>query len=154
MNPKLLHNLCWIPLFLIGLSAIVLGLSWMVVDEPWLNDRAANEAMLGLSFNELFSDPTNANLPRYLSTIYRFFGLWVLGIGLLLSAYVLVTFMGTPRARNTVLAVLGPFLVAMLYLGLTRIPISPFIPLMFILVGLYGVSLWASRALNKLEPQG
>ncbi|MFQ6608345.1 MAG: hypothetical protein ACE5EE_07395 [Fidelibacterota bacterium] len=153
MNPKLLHNLSWIPLFLIGLAAVVLGITWMIVDEPWLLDQAANEATLQLSFEELFTGNHNAHLPDYLTTIYRFFGLWVLGIGLLICAYVLVTFMGTRRARNSLLWVLGIFLILVLYLAITRIPISPFLYLIYGLIFLYLVSLWGSINLNRLEPR-
>ena len=151
MNPKLLHNLSWIPMGIIGLSAIVLGVRWMVVQEPWLLDKAANEAALGLTFNELFSADINKNLPDYLLIIYRFFGFWVTGIGLLVTAYILVTFMGTSKARNGLLAVLGPFIFGLLYLGHTKIPISPFIPMIYGLLILYCVSLCASVKLNKLE---
>ncbi len=151
MNSKLLHNLSWMPLVIIGISAVVLGVRWMVVQEPWLLDKAANENTLGLTFNELFSADINKNLPDYLLIIYRFFGFWVTGIGLLITAYILVTFMGTPKARNGLLAVLGPFISGMLYLGHTKIPISPFIPLIYGLLVLYCVSLVASVKLNKLE---
>lgn len=152
MNPKLLHNLSWIPLFLIGLAAVVLGITWMIVDEPWLLDQAANEATLQISFEELFAGEQNARLPDYLTTIYRFFGLWILGIGLLICSYVLVTFMGTPRARNSILGVLGIFLLLVQYLAITRIPISPFVYLIYGLIFLYFVSLWASISLNRQEP--
>ena len=151
MNPKLLHNLSWIPPFLIGLAAVGLGITWMIVDEPWLLDQAANEATLQLSFQELFTGGQNAHLPDYLTTIYRFVGLWVLGIGMLICTYVLATFMGTPRARNSLLGVLGVLLLLILYLVVTRIPISPFVYLIYGLIFLYLVSLWASLKLNREE---
>lgn len=152
MNQKTLHNLSWIPVFLIGLIAVIMGLLWLIIDEPWLMDRAANEATLGTTFSELFSAQVNQNLPDYLTTIYRFFGLWVLGIGLFICTYVLVTFMGTPKARNSLLAVLGLFLTILFYLAQTRIPISPFIYLIYGFILLYIVSFWASIQLNRSEP--
>ena len=150
MNPRFLHNFAWIPPFLIGLAAVVLGITWMIVDEPWLLDQAANEATLQLSFEELFAGDENTHLPDYLTTIYRFFGLWVLGIGLLICAYVLVTFMGTPRSRATLLGVLGIFLILILCLAVTRIPLSPFVDLIYGMIFLYLVSLWASIKLNRV----
>ena len=153
MNQKNLHNLSWIPVFLMGLIAVIMGLLWLIIDEPWLMDRAANEATLGMTFSELFSAQVNQNLPDYLTTVYRFLGLWVLGIGLLICAYVLVTFMGTPKARNSLLAVLGLFLIILFYLAQTRIPISPFIYLIYGIILLYIVSVWASVQLNRSEPK-
>ncbi|MCH7732144.1 MAG: hypothetical protein IIB44_06455 [Candidatus Marinimicrobia bacterium] len=152
MNQKTLHNLSWIPVFLIGLIAVIMGLLWLIIDEPWLLDRAANEATLGTTFNELFSAQVNQNLPDYLTTIYRFFGLWVLGIGLFICTYVLITFMGTPKARNSLLTVLGLFLTILFYLAQTRIPISPFIYLIYGFILLYIVSFWASIQMNRSEP--
>ncbi|MCH8012721.1 MAG: hypothetical protein IIA61_12355 [Candidatus Marinimicrobia bacterium] len=152
MNQKNLHNLSWIPVFLIGLIAVIMGLLWLIIDEPWLIDRAANEATLGMTFSELFSAQVNQNLPDYLTTVYRFSGLYVLGSGLFTCAYVLVTFMGTPKARNSLLAVLGLFLIILFYLAQTRIPISPFIYLIYGFILLYIVSFWASVQLNRSEP--
>lgn len=151
MNPKLLHNLSWMPLFVIGLSAVVLGISWLLAGEPWLNDRAANEAALGMTFDKLFAAEVNATLPDYLTIIYRFFGLWVFTIGVLICSYVLITFMGTTRARNTILVILGVFFIFLLALEYIFIPISPFIFLTYGLIAVYWVSLWASFKLNKKE---
>ena len=126
MNPKLLHNLIWIPLFLIGFSGAVLGILWLTVDEPWLVDKM----------------------------VYRFFGLWLLALGVVVCAYVLITFMGTPRARNTLLIILGILLVFLFYLEYTYIPVSPFLYLTYGLLTLYLVSLWATVRLNKQERSG
>jgi len=151
INPKLLHNLTWIPPFLIGLCGALLGFLWLTVDEPWLLDRAANEAALQTTFTELFSKEINRSLPEYLTTVYRFFGLWILALGMMICAYVLITFMGTRRARNTLLVILGILLAALFYLEYTFIPISPFVILTYGLLVLYLVSLWASLQLNREE---
>lgn len=151
MNPKLLHNLTWIPLFLIGLCGGVLGILWLTVDEPWLLDRAANEAALQTTFTELFAQGINRSLPDYLIIVYRFFGLWLLALGVVVCAYVLITFMGTPRARNTLLIILGMLLVFLFYLEYAYIPVSPFLYLTYGLLALYLVSLWATVRLNKQE---
>lgn len=150
-NPKLLHNLTFIPPLLIGVCAIALGLAWLLTDEPWLLDREANEALLNTTFAELFSADMNQNLPDYLRLVYRFFGLWVLSIGLLICAYVLVPFMGAARARKALHGVMGVILAALLYLELTFFPVSPFIYLTIGLAILYLISLWASVRLNQVE---
>lgn len=151
MNPKLLHNLTWIPPFLIGLSGAVLGILWFTVDEPWLLDRAANEAALQTTFTRLFAEEINRSLPDYLTIVYRFFGLWILALGVMICAYVLVTFMGTRRARNTLLTVLGILMALLFYLEYTFIPISPFVNLTYGLLALYLLSLWATIRLNRVE---
>ena len=60
----------------IAITLIILGLRWMIVDEPWLLDKVANEERLGMSFKELFDNNINQSLPDYLRQIYRFFGLF------------------------------------------------------------------------------
>ena len=106
MKKRTIHNLVWIPVFLIGLAALGLGLEWCFHPEPWLLDQQPNEALLQISFNTLFAEEINAHLPEYLRVIYRFFGLWRTGIGLLIIAYVQVTRMGTSLARNVLLGVM------------------------------------------------
>ena len=75
-----------------GLSMIFLGFGWMFVDEPWMLDKAANEERLEVSFDDLFKPKINKTLPGYLKQIYRFFGLWVLTIG------VFITLLSMPKA--------------------------------------------------------
>ena len=123
INSKLLHNLAWIPTFLIGLCCVVLGILWLTVDEPWLPDRA----------------------------VYRFFGLSVLALGMMICAYVLTTFMGTRRARNTLFVILGILIAALFYLEYMFIPTSSFVILTYGLLILYLVSLSASFLLNRKE---
>jgi len=138
INPKLLHNLSWIPAFLIGLCSSILGILWLTTGEPWFFDEPAG---------------VNQNLPLYLILICRFFGLGLIGLGLMINIYVLITFMGTTRARNSLLVVLGFILVLLFYLEYTYVSISPFIYLTYALLILYLVSLWASLRLNRQEKQ-
>jgi len=56
MNSKILHNLIWMPVFLIGLLTIFLGLGWLLHPEPWILDRLPNEILLKISFEELFAE--------------------------------------------------------------------------------------------------
>jgi hypothetical protein len=65
----------------------VLGLRWMLVDEPWMLDKVANEERLKMTFEKLFSEEINDTLPGYLQQIYRFFGLWVSIIGLFIISF-------------------------------------------------------------------
>ena len=79
MNKNLLFS-C--PILIIGLTMILLGTLWLIVDEPWMLDKAANVERLGMTFDELFEPTINDSLPGYLRQIYRFFGYWVVIIGL------------------------------------------------------------------------
>ena len=83
MNQKTVHNLIWTPIFLIGIISLAFGLIWIFHPEPWLIDQPANEALLQISFHEIFSYSANKFLPSYLTVIYKFFGLWLITIGLL-----------------------------------------------------------------------
>ena len=149
MQKQTIHNLVWIPVFLIGLVAIVLGLEWYFHPEPWLLDQMPNEALLQTSFNTLFAKEINAHLPAYLRVIYRFFGLWLTGIGLLIIAYVQVTRMGTSLARNLLLGVMFIILVGIYYMILKFIPTSPFLPLVHVLTILWITSTYFSITLKK-----
>ena len=70
-----------------GLSMICLGFGWIFVDEPWMLDKVANEERLERSFDDLFEFKINETLPSYLKQIYRFFGLWVITIGVFLTLF-------------------------------------------------------------------
>jgi len=52
-----------IPIITLGIIFIVLGLRWMLVDEPWMLDRVANEERLNMTFEKLFSEEINDTLP-------------------------------------------------------------------------------------------
>ena len=126
MDQKKIHNFTWVPLFLIGLGAVGLGLSWLIHPEPWMLDQPPNEALLQTSFQNLFAANINIHLPEYLLVIYRFFGWCVLSIGLLIMTYVQITRMGTALARNAILGVLLFILIGVAYMVFNFIPLSPF----------------------------
>ena len=149
MKKRTIHNLIWIPIMLIGLSALGLGLKWCFHPEPWLIDQRPNEALLQTSFNTLFSEKINAQPPTYLTVIYRFFGLWLISIGLLIIAYVKVTRMGTSLARYVLLCVIFIILVGIYYMMLNFIPTSPFLSLVHILTILWITSTYFSITLKK-----
>ena len=73
------------PLLLIGIILVFLGSRWMLVSEPWMLDEVANVERLAMTFDELFSSEINLTLPGYLAQIYRFFGFWVIIIGLFIT---------------------------------------------------------------------
>ena len=131
MDKRKIHNLVWAPILLISAVVIVLGFTWCLHPEPWLLDRSPNEALLQTSFNKLFSAKVNTHLPDYLIVLYKFFGLWLISIGLLILAYTYVTRLGTTLARNVIHTVLILILVSVYYLVFNFIPTSPFIPILF-----------------------
>ena len=151
MKNSKIFKLFWIPIFIIGFVLIILGPRWMLVDEPWLLDKVANEETLGISFDKLFSNDINSTLPEYLRTIYRFFGLWVTFIGLLFLNQLLMFDLTKYKSRKMIHGVVGMLLVFSLYLGHTRIPSSPFIYLMWFFVVIYLLSFYASRRMNSTQ---
>tara|TARA_B100001250_G_scaffold234135_1_gene200998 strand:+ start:1871 stop:2119 length:249 start_codon:yes stop_codon:yes gene_type:complete len=82
MRQHIVHNFIWFPIFLIGLVTLALGLIWVFHPEPWLLDKAPNEALIQTTFKNLFSLEINKYLPSYLKVIYQFLGLWLITIGL------------------------------------------------------------------------
>jgi len=151
MNRNLKYKLFWIPLFIIGIVLMVLGPRWMLVEEPWLLDKLANEEALGMSFDELFDGSANENLPDYLRIIYRFFGLWITGLGLMICAYLLVADLQLKKSRYTLLTIVGIILVFSIIYGYMFIPSSPFIYLMWGFVVIFILSLIASTQLNHVK---
>ena len=149
MTNSKLFKLFWIPIFIIGLVLIILGPRWMLVDEPWLLDKVANEETLGISFDELFSSEVNSTLPEYLRTIYRFFGLWMTTIGVLFLSQLLMFDLNNFKSRNIIHGIVGVMLAFSLFLGHTRIPSSPFIYIMWFFVLIYVISLFASWRILK-----
>tara|TARA_B100000427_G_scaffold81099_1_gene66292 strand:- start:1557 stop:2006 length:450 start_codon:yes stop_codon:yes gene_type:complete len=147
MDKRFAHNLTWIPIFLIGVLAISLGLVWCVHDEPWLLDKSPNEVLLQTSFDILFLEKTNIGLPSYLTVIYRFFGLWLVTIGLLIIVYAYVTRLGTKISRNTIFIILFGTLIGIYYLVFTYLPSSPLIPVLYINTFCLFCSLYFSRYL-------
>ncbi len=135
----------------VGIIAIVLGGGWLFSSEPWMLDQHANEVALQISFSELFSHNINSHLPDYLTIIYRFFGWWVITIGLLLTTFVQVTRMGTPLSRKVIHSVLVIMLIGLYTLEISFIPSSPFLWLTHGITILLGMSIWAGTKLRSFD---
>ena len=69
------------PLILISITFCISGIRWLMSSEPWILDQVANEERLQMTFDDLFIIDGNSTLSAYLTQIYRFLGLYVLGIG-------------------------------------------------------------------------
>ena len=87
VSPTMTKKIFLLPIVTLGIIFIVLGLRWMLVDEPWMLDKFANEQRLNMKFEELFKAEINSSLPGYLKQIYKFFGLWVFIIGIFIIAF-------------------------------------------------------------------
>ena len=151
MDGRCYHNLTWVPMFIIGLSALVLGVVYVTINEPWLLDKEANEKLLGVTYNTLFAQNVNQHLPNYLTLMYRFFGWWVVSIGLLLSVYVLVTKMGTQLARNILHIVTVIILTGIYCIEYHFIPETPFLWLTHSIALLFLVSIYGSVKLKQYD---
>ena len=53
VSPTMTKKIFLAPIVTLGIIFIVLGLRWMLVDEPWMLDKVANEERLEMSFDEL-----------------------------------------------------------------------------------------------------
>ena len=148
MRQHIVHNFIWFPIFLIGLVTLALGLIWVFHPEPWLLDKAPNEALIQTTFKNLFSLEINKYLPSYLKVIYQFLGLWLITIGLLILAYVKVTRLATAQARNAMYFIMLITLFGIFYLVFTFLPTSPLIPILYILGLLLICSLGFSTQLD------
>ena len=148
MNKRTAHNLTWVPVFIIGIIACFLGAVWCLHKEPWLLDQSPNEILLQTSFNILFSEKINIGLPLYLTTIYRFLGLWLLTIGSLIIVYVYVTRLGTKTSRNSIFAILIATLSGIYYLVFNYLPSSPLIPVIYFLSFCLFLSVFFSKHLK------
>ena len=149
MNQKTIHNFIWAPIFLIGVASLAFGLIWILHPEPWLLDQPANEALLQTSFNELFLDDANKFLPSYLMVIYKFFGLWLITIGLLVLSYVKITKLGTNQARLSIHSTLFLTLISMYYLIFKYLPTSPLIPALYTFTLFLGLSIYFSSRITS-----
>lgn len=151
MRPKTLHNLTMMPFFVIGLSAFFAGFGWILSPEPWLLDESANVILLEESYENLFAENINRNLPEYLTLLYRFFGWWVSLIGLLTFGYTYVTRLGTKVSRTTI-HVIYFFGLAGIFLILFKfIPSTPFMYLNTFLTLMWSVSVYAGLKLDKYD---
>ena len=99
----------------------------MIVDEPWLLDKVANEERLGMSFKELFDNNINQSLPDYLRQIYRFFGLWIIIIGFFVLGLSTSSMLENSKIRIILLACVGVMSYSGLLLAIIWIPKSPFV---------------------------
>ena len=130
------------PLLIIGVSLILLGARWMLVNEPWMLDEVANVERLEMTFNELFNQEINSTLPGYLRQIYRFFGFWVIIIGLFISLFSNPQMLKNKLIAKRILFILGAMLSIGAVLGYTLIPSSHFIYLIWIKIFMYIISIY------------
>ena len=136
-------NLYSLPILLMGITLIFLGARWMLVESPWMLDEVANVERLKMEFNDLFEPEINDTLPGYLTQIYRFFGFWVIIIGLFLTIFTTPQISKNRAIRIRILSILGFILLVGMILGYTLIPSSHFINLIWIMILLYFVSVYA-----------
>ena len=132
-----------IPLLLISVTLIISGVRWMISDEPWMLDQVANEERLNMTFDELFSSEKNKTLSEYLTQIYRFLGLYVIGIGTMLLAFSSEKILKISYVRIRIFYALGSLLIVNLILAYNWIPSSHFIYLMWAALILFALSLYA-----------
>ena len=130
------------PLILISLALCVSGIRWLISPEPWMLDQVANEERLQMTFVDLFLIDGNSTLSAYLTQIYRFLGLYVLGTGFLLLSFTPRKFLDIYIFRQRFLTLLGFLLVSNLVLSYIWIPSSHFIYVMWGAIGLYSFSLY------------
>lgn len=126
-----------IPIILISVALCISGIRWMISSEPWMLDQVANEERLKMSFIELFLIEGNSNLSLYLTQIYRFLGLYVLGTGMIFLSFTSTKFFQIPLFRKRLLFVLGVLLFSNLILAYFWIPSSHFIYVIWIAICLY-----------------
>ena len=148
-NLKMSNKIFTYPLFIIGISLLILGVRWMVVDKPWMLDEVANIDRLKMNFEELFKPEINRNLPGYLRQIYRFFGFWVIIIGLFISMFTSPNIVLSKSIRLRLLFVMGVMMILGTILGYALIPSSHFITLIWIMNALYLLSIYGHIKLNE-----
>ena len=130
------------PLVLISLALCISGIRWLISSEPWMSDQIANEERLQMTFKDLFLEQENTTLSAYLTQIYRFLGLYVLGIGFILFSFTSNKFLEIYTFRKRFLTVLGILLFSNLALAYFWIPSSHFIYVMWAAIGLYCLGLY------------
>jgi hypothetical protein len=136
------------PIFTLGIIFIVLALRWMLVDEPWLIDKVANEERLNMTFDQLFSEEINETLPGYLKQIYRFFGLWVSIIGIFIVSFAKTKFIENKAFARNLLICIGLMVISAQTLAYILIPSSPFIYLGWGSILMFLISLWGYKKLS------
>ena len=148
MTNKSIKNIRY-PLILISISLCISGLRWLVSSEPWMLDQVANEERLQMTFIDLFLIDGNYSLSAYLTQIYRFLGLYVLGIGFSLVSFTSNKFLIIDSFRQRFLIVLGVLLVSNLVLAYVWIPSSHFIYVMWGAIALFCFSLYNHLNIKK-----
>ena len=130
------------PLILISIALCISGIRWLTSSEPWILDQVANEERLKMTFTDLFLVDGNQTLGEYLTQVYRFLGLYVLGIGCILLSFTSNKILAIFILRQRFLIVLGILLVSNLIIGYVWIPSSHFIYVMWGAIALYCISLY------------
>ena len=149
MNQRTIHNLVWFPSFLTGVTALIFGLIWFWHPEPWLIDQSPNEVLLQTTYEKLFSFEPNKYLPSYLKVIYRFFGLWLITIGLLIITFVRVTKLGTKQARTSIHIIMTFVLIVLYYLVISFLETSPLLPSLYLFTLLLSISMYFSTLIRE-----
>ena len=147
VDKRIAHNFTWGPLLVIGITVNILGVVLCIHEEPWLLNQIPNEVLLETSFSILFSQKTNIGLPLFLTTIYRFLGLWLLTTGSIIICYVYVTRLGTKIARNSIFAILLVNLIAIYYLVFSYLPSFTLLPILHFLAFCLLLSVFCSKYL-------
>ena len=139
------------PLRIIGIIMLLLGTRWVIHDEPWMLDEVANVERLEMTFEKLFEPEINKTLPDYLRQIYRFFGFWVMIIGMFITSFSSYNAISNKEIGIKLFVIIGLMMSFGLYLGYTLIPSSHFISLIWVLIIFYLISLYSfyNLILNK-----
>tara|TARA_Y100000996_G_scaffold79858_1_gene54451 strand:+ start:1584 stop:2093 length:510 start_codon:yes stop_codon:yes gene_type:complete len=148
VSPTMTKKIFLTPIITLGIIFIVLGLRWMLVDEPWMLDKVANEERLNMTFDQLFNEEINETLPGYLKQIYRFFGLWVSIIGLFIISFTKTKFIENKAFAKNLLICIGTMVISAQAMAYFLIPSSPFIYLGWGSILMFLVSLWGYRKLS------
>jgi len=146
MNKKQLFSYI---IMLIGITMILLGIRWLIVEEPWMLDEVANVERLEMTFDELFAPEINSTLPGYLRQIYRFFGFWVVLIGFFITCFSSPKITDSSTIRKRLLFCLGIMMILGTILGHSLIPSSHFIYLIWIMNVLYIFSIYNHIGINN-----
>ena len=148
VSPTMTKKIFLTPIVTLGIIFIVLGLRWMLVDEPWMLDKVANEERLNMTFDQLFNEEINETLPGYLKQIYCFFGLWVCIIGLFIVYFAKTKFIENKAFARNLLICIGLMVISAQTMAYFLIPSSPFIFLGWGSILMFLVSLWGYRKLS------
>ena len=148
VSPTMTKKIFLLPIVTLGIIFIVLGLRWMLVDEPWMLDKVANEERLNMTFGQLFNEEINQTLPGYLKQIYRFFGLWVSIIGIFIVSFAKTKFIENKAFARNLLICIGLMVISAQTMAYILIPSSPFIYLGWGSILMFLVSLWGYRKLS------